>query len=284
MSAGAVRALLARHGLAASRDLGQNFLVDETLAARLASISGVTPDEAVIEIGTGLGVMTRALAARARRVVTLEIDAGLVRALRAEAALPETVELRHADALAVDLGALARELGAPVRLVGNLPYAISSPLLRRVLDVREHLSGWAVMLQRELAARLVAVPGARDYGSLTVLHRLTVSVSRVMDLRPGCFHPAPRVLSSFLCMTPLAGVALPAAELAQVERVVRAAFGMRRKTLVNALRAGLCSMADGARIASALAQVGLDPSLRAERVRPEQYAALTRALLDARRP
>lgn len=278
MSAGAVRAFLARHGLAANRELGQNFLLDDALAARLVTLSGVEPEEIVIEIGTGLGVMTRALAARARRVVSFEIDAGLVRALREEALLPANVELRHEDALAVDIGALAVSLGGPVRLVGNLPYSISSPLLRRLLDARDRLRGWSVMLQRELGARLVAEPGSRDYGSLTVLHRLTVRVERVMDLRPGCFFPAPRVLSSFLCLTPREDATLDAAALAQVERVVRAAFGARRKTLANALRGGLGDDADPARIRVALASAGLAPGVRAERVEPARFLALAQAL------
>jgi 16S rRNA (adenine1518-N6/adenine1519-N6)-dimethyltransferase len=278
VSAGAVRAFLARHGLAANRELGQNFLLDDALAARLVTLSGVEPEETAIEIGTGLGVMTRALAARARRVVSFEIDAGLVRALREEALLPANVELRHEDALAVDIGALAVSLGGPVRLVGNLPYSISSPLLRRLLDARDRLRGWSVMLQRELGARLVAEPGSRDYGSLTVLHRLTVQVERVMDLRPGCFFPAPRVLSSFLRLTPREDATLDAAALAQVERVARAAFGARRKTLANALRGGLGGDADPARIALALASAGLAPGLRAERVEPARFVALAQAL------
>lgn len=282
MSAGAVRDFLARHGLAANRDLGQNFLVDESLAARLVTLSGVGPDDAVIEIGTGLGVMTRALAARARRVVTLEIDAGLVRALRAEAALPENVELRHVDALAVDLSALADSLAAPVRLVGNLPYAISSPLLRRLLDARDRLCGWSVMLQRELAERLVAAPGTRAYGSLTVLHRLTVHVERVMDLKPGCFFPVPRVISSFLRVTPREDAALSPEGLARIERVARAAFSARRKTLANALRGGLAGAVDAAHIAAALAAAGLEPGIRAERVDPERFVALADALCSGR--
>jgi len=278
VSAGAVRAFLARHGLAANRELGQNFLVDDALAARLVTLSGVEPEETVIEIGTGLGVMTRALAARGRRVVSFEIDAGLVRALREEALLPANVELRHEDALEVDIGALAVSLGGPVRLVGNLPYSISSPLLRRLLDARDRLRGWSVMLQRELGARLVAEPGSRDYGSLTVLHRLTVRVERVMDLRPGCFFPAPRVLSSFLRLTPREDATLDAVALAQVERVARAAFGARRKTLVNALRGGLGDDADPARIRLALASAGLEPGVRAERVEPARFVALAQAL------
>lgn len=278
MSAGEVRALLLRHGLAPNRDLGQNFLVDEALADRLVTLSGVESGDAVIEIGTGLGVMTRALAARAARVLTLEIDAGLVRALEAEGRLPANVTLRHADVLGLDLGALARELGPRVRLVGNLPYAISSPILRRMLDARTWLRGASVMLQRELAARLTAGPGSRDYGSLSVLHALCMDVRREMELRPGCFFPAPRVLSAFLSLTPREGQGPDAAGLARVERVVRAAFGTRRKTLSNALRTGLGEETPPSRIAAALAAAGLPPDLRAERVAPESFVALAAAL------
>ncbi len=281
MGAAGVRDFLARHGLAPSRDLGQNFLVDDALAERLVTLSGVESGETVIEIGTGLGVMTRALAARARSVVTLEVDSGLVRALREEAVLPGNVELLHVDALAVDLPALAASLGAPVRLVGNLPYAISSPLLRRLLDARENLRGWSIMLQRELAERLLAEPGSRDYGSLTVLHRLSVDVERGMDLRPGCFFPAPRVVSTFVRVTPRSGGALDRAALARVERVARAAFSARRKTLANALRGGLGAGADPGRIAAALSAAGLAPGIRAERVEPDRFVALADALADA---
>jgi 16S rRNA (adenine1518-N6/adenine1519-N6)-dimethyltransferase len=245
--------------------------VNDSLAARLVTLAGVGSDETVIEIGTGLGVMTRALAARARRVVTLEIDAGL----------PENVELRHVDALDVDLSALAQALGAKVRLVGNLPYAISSPLLRRLLDVRDRILGWSVMLQRELAQRLVAEPGTRDYGSLSVLHRLTVEVQRMMDLRPGCFLPAPRVVSSFLRITPRADAKVSSAELARVERVARAAFSARRKTLANALRGGLGAAVAPAQIAAALASAGLEPGIRAERLEPGRFVALADAFGSA---
>jgi len=135
-----------------------------------------------------------------------------------------------------------------------------------------------VLVQREYAARLAAAAGTPDYGSLTVLHRLTVQVERVMDLRPGCFFPAPRVLSSFLRLTPREDASLDAVALAQVERVVRAAFGARRKTLANALCAGLGGDVDPARIRLALASTGLAPGVRAERVEPARFVALALAL------
>jgi 16S rRNA (adenine1518-N6/adenine1519-N6)-dimethyltransferase len=280
MNASGVREVLARHGLALHRGRGQNFLIDAGLADRLATLSRVGPEDTVIEIGTGLGILTRALAARARRVVTIEVDAGLVRALRAEALLPPEVELLHADALEVDLAALARRAGgARVRVVANLPYAISAPLLRRLLDLRGALVDWSVMLQRDVADRLLAGPGSRDYGSLSVLHQLAVSIERTQQLESGCFYPVPRVRSAFLRMVPHARPCLREGELPCVERVVRAAFSTRRKMLVNALRgAGIGS--PGRSPADALARAGLPPGVRAEALRPDQLLALSRALAD----
>lgn len=279
MSAGEVRDFLERHGLLARRDLGQNFLCESSLAERLVDEAQVSASDTVIEIGTGQGVLTRALAARAARVLTLEVDAGLVRALRAEACLPGNSELLHADVLEVDLVALASGCTPPVRLVANLPYSISGPVLRRLIDLRDCVEGWSVMLQREVAARLLAQPGSRAYGSLTVLHRLTVEVDRALELSPGCFHPPPQVRSSFLRMRPLADSPLEPGELPRVERVVRAAFGQRRKTLANALRGGdLDPPASADQIARALQAAGVDARARAETLAPERLVAVARAL------
>ena len=276
---GGVRAILARRGLRLSRERGQNFLTDESLADRLAGLAGVGAEDRVIEIGTGLGVLTRALARRARHVVSIEIDSGLVAALREESLLPGDVELLHADALALDLAELIGDGDAPVRVVANLPYSAATPLLRRLLDLRDRLVDWSVMLQREVAARIVAAPGGRDYGSFAVLHHLTVDAEVLQELAPGSFFPAPEVTSSFVRMWPRRTPLLEPGELSHVERVVRAAFAQRRKTLMNCLRAG-SGLAGGDRgvLEAALAQAGIDPQDRAERVEPERLLALARAL------
>jgi len=292
LSAAEIKAFLAQHGLLAHRDLGQNFLIDDALAARLVDLAGVARGDRVVEIGTGLGVLTRALAKRAERVVTLEIDAGIVRALRAEARLPQNVELVHADALEVDLAEIVRGLaaadgarGGAVRLVSNLPYHVSAPLLRRCLDLRDPLTDWSVMLQSEVARRLLARPGSRDYGSLAVLYGLTVTLSKQMDLSPNCFFPVPKIHSTFVRVTPLRPPELAEPELLDVERIVRAAFATRRKTLVNSLRAAALGpeyTLDALR--GALARCAIEPRARAESLEPQQLLALARALGGPRAP
>ncbi len=279
MSAGAVRARLERHGLRPRRDLGQNFLVDAQLAAQLVERAGVGARDTVIEIGAGLGVLTHALCARAQRVVAVEVDAGLVRALEAEG-LPPNAELVHGDVLRLDLAGLLGDAPGPLRVVANLPYSISSPVLRRLLALRHRLEDWSVLLQREVALRLLAGPGSRDYGSLAVLHRLCTEVRRLGDLRPACFWPPPRVMSTHLRIRPRADTVVRhdagGDELEQVERVVRAAFGTRRKQLANALRtSGLFPDAD---LEGLLAAQGVAADARAEALAPEALLNLARAL------
>jgi 16S rRNA (adenine1518-N6/adenine1519-N6)-dimethyltransferase len=214
--------------------------------------------------------------------VSLEVDAGLVGALLKEGALPANVDLRHEDALRADLAVLLPAAG-PARVVANLPYAIAAPLLRRLLDLRERLEGWSVMIQREVAQRLEAGPGSRDYGSLAVLHRLTVRVESGFDLHPRCFYPVPRVTSRFLSIRPLPEPILSPGELVGVERIVRAAFRHRRKTLVNSLRTALGT---GGRfppelLLDVLTSLGREPSIRAEQLEPEELLELARRLTDA---
>jgi 16S rRNA (adenine1518-N6/adenine1519-N6)-dimethyltransferase len=274
VSASRARAFLEQHGLAAHRDRGQNFLHDEAMAERLVTLAGVGAEDGVLEIGTGLGMLTRVLAAKARRVETIEVDRGLVRALEATG-LPPNVRLHHADALDVDLAEILDALGAPARVVANLPYSVATPLLRRFLDLAARVRGVAVMVQRELAQRIRARPGSPDYGSLAVLHAFRMAQGDALDLPPSCFFPAPKVTSTFLCMSPLEAP-LGDEPFARAEALLRAGFAHRRKTLVNSL--ARAADIPGSRTAAALREIGLDERARAERLDPGQWLALARRL------
>ncbi len=276
----ATREVLARHGLRAHKDRGQNFLVDEAIAARIADYSECPPEASVVEIGPGLGILTRALARRAGRVVAIEVDRGLVAALRKEGGFPPNVELIHADALEVDLAALATRLPAPVYIVANLPYSISAPLLRWLLGARSALVSWVVMLQREVAERLLAPVGSRAYGSLTALYRAVGATERMGPVPNAAFDPVPQVESLVVRTTPTRPDPLHPGELEALEALLRAAFHARRKTLSNSLRGawpwGDVPARDA--LAEALAAAEIAEDARAEVVSPEQFVTLLRSL------
>lgn len=275
MNRAETRALLERRGLRLRRDLGQNFLTDAGQAERLADLAGVEPGDRVLEIGTGLGALTRALASRAERVVTLEVDSGVAAALRDEALLPDNVELHHCDALRTDLGALLGD--APrerCKVVANLPYSAATPLLRGLLDLRGRLASWSVMVQREVAQRMAAAAGERDYGSFAVLHALAARVEVLANLPADAFFPAPKVVSSFVRIEPRSEQEISSDALRAAERVARAAFGKRRKTLANALKGGGFRGA----VDEAIANVGLDARVRAEELEPITFLHLAEEL------
>lgn len=287
MNVGELREMLDRNGLRLSRELGQNFLTDAAYARELARLAGASEGDFVIEIGTGLGVLTRALAERAARVRTVEVDSGLVRVLEAESLLPANVELVHADAREIDFRAWLEETDQPARVIANLPYSVATPLLRRLLDLRDRLSDWSVMIQREVADRLVARCGDKAYSSLSVLHRLTADVDVVASLAPGRFFPRPKVESSFVRVWPRADSPLAEGELERVERLARAAFGQRRKRVTNGLRRiaerewpGVSTAEARVALEDVLRGVGIDPGARPERIEPEAWLALARALDD----
>lgn len=281
-----LRTLLDKHGLHLRRELGQNFLVDAGEAERLVDAAGVAPGEGVIEVGTGLGQLTRALAARASRVVSIEIDSGLVRTNREEGLLPNNVELLHADATKVDLtktlAVLRQRCEAPIRFVANLPYSSATPMLRRLLDLRSEFASYSVMLQLEVADRLDASVGSKDYGSFAVLHQLCVEVRSRKRLRAAAFFPVPKVDSAFVSMQARAGEGPAAATLKAIERVARAAFGKRRKTLANALKGGGFSL-DAAAWAAVFEACEVDPRARAETLAPARFAALAGEIARAER-
>ena len=268
-----LREVIAAHGLSARKALGQNFLLDLNLTAKIARQAGDLADCDVFEIGPGPGGLTRALlASGARRVLAVEKDARCIPALTQIAeAWPGRLQVIEGDALAVDAMA---HLRPPVRIVANLPYNVGTELLVRWLTPPEWPPFWrslTLMFQREVAERIVAKPGSKAYGRLAILAQWRCEARIAMTLPPGAFTPPPKVESAVVHLTALPGPRF-AADAAVLSRVVAAAFNQRRKML----RASLRGLAPD--IEEHLRAVGIAPTDRAEQVPLEGFCALARAL------
>ena len=268
-----LREVIARHGLSAKKALGQNFILDLNLTARIARAAGDLASHDVLEVGPGPGGLTRGLLAEgARRVVAVEKDARCLPALAEIArAHPGRLDVLHADALAVDP---AEHLAAPYLVAANLPYNVGTELLVRWLSPPAWPPGWAsltLMFQREVAERIVAAPGSKAYGRLAVLAQWRSEARVVMTLPPEAFVPPPKVRSAVVRVTALPAPRFPA-DPATLQRVVAAAFNQRRKMLRAALRGIAPDIEDRLRAA------GIEPTARAEEVPIKGFCALARSL------
>ena len=251
----------------ARKRFGQHFLHDPLVIDRILMLIRPAPGDHLVEIGPGRGALTDALLAAAGELDAVEIDRDLAAALRVRHAAHSGFRLHECDALTVDWSALAHERGGRLRLVGNLPYNISTPLLFGLLPHAAALRDMHFMLQREVVDRIVAAPGSGDYGRLGVMLAPFLHSERVLDVGPGAFQPPPRVQSAVVRMSVRADVP-DWAHLPEFPRVVAAAFNQRRKQLRNALSALL----DVQQIEAA----GIDPSARAETLDASQFGALAR--------
>jgi len=254
----------------ARKRFGQHFLHDRGVLERIVSAIDPRPDQSLVEIGPGRGALTELLACKCRTLDAVEIDRDLAAWLRQRYAGASGFQLHEADALEFDFAALARLRGARLRVIGNLPYNISTPLLFHVAAAHEHIDDLHVMLQKEVIERIVAAPGSGEYGRLTVMLAPWIEARHLFDVGPGAFTPAPRVWSA---VARLAVRREPAFVVPRAfARTVSAAFSQRRKTLRNALR----SLMDAETIAAA----GIDPGARPETLSPAQFAALAGRVVD----
>jgi 16S rRNA (adenine1518-N6/adenine1519-N6)-dimethyltransferase len=252
------------------RELGQHFLVDENILGVIGRLAALGPDDVVLEIGPGTGILTRYLADNVASVHAIEIDRSLEPALRAALGARTNVTVLFADALAVELERLEP---APTKLVANLPYAIAAPLVVESLDRLPTVGRWCVMVQREVADRLVAREGTKSYGAITVLVRLTAERVGFHPVARTCFQPQPNVDSALVA---LRRTRIWGDEYAWLERVVHAAFAHRRKMLVNSLE--LAGVTDRRSAGAALERMGRRATVRAEALAPEEFLALAEAL------
>jgi 16S rRNA (adenine1518-N6/adenine1519-N6)-dimethyltransferase len=273
------RVLLDRHGLRAKKSFGQNFLISDRAFRAIVDATVRDEDDWIVEIGAGLGTLTARLAARIPegKLIALERDPDMVGVLRAELGGLDNVHIEAVDALAYDLKMAARWHGGdPITVCGNLPYHIAAPLLFKIVDARAVVRRAVVMIQKEMADRIVAPPGGKAYGALGVMLRTYLDATVVAKVGPGSFVPPPKIDSTVLLLTPLPDAAprVPIADEAHYSKVVHAAFGQRRKTLRNALRA----VFEEAAVDGALAASGIDGQRRGETLSIEEFGALTAAL------
>lgn len=273
---GTIREIMDRFGFTFSKSLGQNFIVNPSVCPRIAELGGVGPETGVLEIGAGFGVLTNELAARAKKVVVVELDSRLLPVLNYTLAEYDNVVVRNQDILKTDLPALlAQEFaGMEVVVCANLPYYITSPILMTLLESRLPVRAITVMVQKEAGERLCAPMPSRACGAVTAAVRYYSEPRVLFPVSRGSFYPAPNVDSMVVRLDVRDRLPLEGEEERRLFRVVRAAFGQRRKTLCNTLSQGLEISKETA--AAAIAAAGLKPAARPEELSLEEFIALSR--------
>lgn len=271
---------LKKHHITLQKKYGQNFIGDPALLERIATVCDWQPGDRALEIGPGAGTLTRAIAREAEEVLAIEIDRRLAPLLEETLADCANVHLVFTDALKADLDALMRDtLGwdGRYKLIANLPYYITTPLIMHVLEDSEKVSELVIMVQKEVGERLCAAPGSKAYGAVTVMVQYAATVARAFDVGRHAFVPAPEVDSTILHLIPYEKRPIQAQSDAGLRRVVKAAFSQRRKTLRNSLSSLGC---DKALIRQALEAAGIEDSRRAETLSVAEFVALADAFYE----
>ncbi|TKB27335.1 ribosomal RNA small subunit methyltransferase A [Desulfopila sp. IMCC35006] len=270
------REALQNNQLAPKKRFGQNFLVHKMTAEAIVRAGKVCSDDTILEVGVGLGALTSPLAATAKHVFGYEIDSGIIRYHQEQKDLPDNVTLVHQDILSADFQEVARQCGGSLKILANLPYSISNPFIFKLIDNASLISTATIMLQKEVADRLMAAPNTKEYGVPTVLLASCATVHKLMTLKPGEFHPRPKVDSVVVTLDFRQGVKRPSDaghyDFALFRQLVRTTFNQRRKTILNTLTgAGLFGdsikqdkVANKERTCRAIERANLQPNSRPE--------------------
>ena len=272
-------AVLQKYGLHTQKKYGQNFLIDAHVPEKITQAAGISKNDCCIEIGPGIGTLTQYLASKAGHVTAIEVDTGLLPVLEETLRDYDNVTVIPADVLKTDMRELIRQYAEdrPVKVVANLPYYITTPILMMMLESELPVVSYTLMVQKEVADRMQAGPGTKDYGALSLAVQYYTKPEVVMQVSPGCFLPPPKVGSTVVRLMSCRNE-LEEEERRDLFRVIRAAFGQRRKTLYNSLRNAQEISLPKERIAQALESCGLRPDVRGEALSLEQFIELERAL------
>lgn len=265
------------------KKFGQNFLIDGHVLDKIIAGAGVTKDDMVLEIGPGIGTMTQYLAEAAGKVVAVEIDRNLLPILQETLADYDNVKVIHADVLSLDLEKLVQEEngGRPIKVVANLPYYITTPIVMALFEQHVPLANVTVMVQKEVAARMKSGPGSKDYGALSLAVQYYAEPYIVANVPCNCFMPRPNVDSAVIRLTRYEEPPVQVNDEKMLFKIIRASFNQRRKTLQNGLNNSSELNFTKDQIAAAIAEAGFSPSVRGEALTLEQFAKLTDILLKA---
>ncbi|MBT9774731.1 MAG: 16S rRNA (adenine(1518)-N(6)/adenine(1519)-N(6))-dimethyltransferase RsmA [Coprococcus sp.] len=265
------------------KKFGQNFLIDGHVLDKIIAGAGVTKDDMVLEIGPGIGTMTQYLAEAAGKVVAVEIDRNLLPILQETLADYDNVKVIHADVLSLDLEKLVQEEngGRPIKVVANLPYYITTPIIMALFEQHVPLANVTVMVQKEVAARMKSGPGSKDYGALSLAVQYYAEPYIVANVPCNCFMPRPNVDSAVIRLTRYEEPPVQVKDEKMLFKIIRASFNQRRKTLQNGLNNSSELNFTKDQIAAAIAAAGFSPSVRGEALTLEQFARLTDILLNA---
>ena len=274
--------VLQKYNFSFQKKFGQNFLIDPHVLDKIIAAAEITKDDFVLEIGPGIGTLTQYLAEAAREVVAVEIDSTLIPILEDTLSAYDNVSVINEDVLKVDLRKLAEERngGKPIKVVANLPYYITTPIIMSLFESHVPLKSLTVMVQKEVALRMQAGPGTKDYGALSLAVQYYASPYLAANMPPNCFMPRPNVGSAVIRLTRFEETPVQVKDEKLLFRLIRASFNQRRKTLQNGLVNSQELDFTKEQVAAAIATLGVSPSVRGEALTLEQFAALANALSE----
>lgn len=277
--------ILNKYKFVFQKKFGQNFLIDEHVLSKIIRSAEITEDDFVVEIGPGIGTLTQYLAASAREVAAIEIDDALIPILKDTLSAYDNVTVIHEDVLKVDLCKLAEEKngGKPIKVVANLPYYITTPIIMGLFENHVPVESITIMVQKEVADRMKTGPGSKDYGALSLAVQYYAKPELVANVPPNCFMPRPRVGSAVIRLTRHAEVPVQAEDEKLMFQMIRASFNQRRKTLVNGLGNAPELHIPKEMTTEVLDEMGLSASVRGEALTLEQFAELSNRILEKRK-
>ena len=274
--------IIQHYGIKPRKKLGQSFLLDQNIIKKIAAVARITKEDIVVEIGAGIGVLTESLAQESRKIIAVELDKNLVEVLKEKLAGLDNVEIHSGDILKFDFISISVLYGCKVKVVGNVPYNISSPLIFHLLSCRSVIDDFTLMLQKEVVQRLAAEPDNKSYGVPSVLLQMFASVEKIFDVPASCFYPRPKVESAVIRGTFLDKPLMELADEAFFTQLVRASFAQRRKMLINNLKnSRLLVGIEEEKIKEVLASAGIDGKRRGETLSVMEFGQLSNLFREA---